>query len=294
MSPPARRRPSRCCATRSPPVRPAPSASTWPTARRATSVADALAAVHPRRRRARAVRRLEPRPGQRVGPRVPRRHLGAAQALGLVTLRDGGSAITAGAPARRGPARAAAGPRCRPCCRVEGASARLRRAPLDACARARDAAIDVVHDHSAHRAAGTVRRGARHRPRALQRRPATRRCRERHPRPHRRAGRPRAAAAAGPRRRPTPPTGSSTSSAAGATSPGRPEGDAGSIASTWPDVAAVADRSLLVVPLGSTEQHGPHLPAVHRPAHRRGARRPPRRGADDVRGGPGGAVRRER
>lgn len=28
----------------------------------------------------------------------------------------------------------------------------------------------------------------------------------------------------------------------------------------WPDVAAVAARSILVVPLGSTEQHGPHLP----------------------------------
>jgi mycofactocin system creatininase family protein len=28
----------------------------------------------------------------------------------------------------------------------------------------------------------------------------------------------------------------------------------------WPDVAEVASRSLLVVPLGSTEQHGPHLP----------------------------------
>jgi mycofactocin system creatininase family protein len=29
---------------------------------------------------------------------------------------------------------------------------------------------------------------------------------------------------------------------------------------TWPDVAARASRSLLVVPVGSTEQHGPHLP----------------------------------
>jgi creatinine amidohydrolase len=28
----------------------------------------------------------------------------------------------------------------------------------------------------------------------------------------------------------------------------------------WPEVAAVAAGSLLVVPLGSTEQHGPHLP----------------------------------
>ena len=28
----------------------------------------------------------------------------------------------------------------------------------------------------------------------------------------------------------------------------------------WPDVAARAGRTLLVVPLGSTEQHGPHLP----------------------------------
>jgi creatinine amidohydrolase len=28
----------------------------------------------------------------------------------------------------------------------------------------------------------------------------------------------------------------------------------------WPDVADVAARSTLVVPLGSTEQHGPHLP----------------------------------
>jgi len=30
---------------------------------------------------------------------------------------------------------------------------------------------------------------------------------------------------------------------------------------TWPDVRAFADAgALLVVPLGSTEQHGPHLP----------------------------------
>lgn len=29
---------------------------------------------------------------------------------------------------------------------------------------------------------------------------------------------------------------------------------------TWPDVAAVAQGTLLVVPIGSTEQHGPHLP----------------------------------
>lgn len=29
---------------------------------------------------------------------------------------------------------------------------------------------------------------------------------------------------------------------------------------TWPDLAARADRPLLVVPVGSCEQHGPHLP----------------------------------
>jgi creatinine amidohydrolase len=29
---------------------------------------------------------------------------------------------------------------------------------------------------------------------------------------------------------------------------------------SWPEVAAVAAESILVVPLGSTEQHGPHLP----------------------------------
>jgi mycofactocin system creatininase family protein len=29
---------------------------------------------------------------------------------------------------------------------------------------------------------------------------------------------------------------------------------------TWPDVAAVAATTVLVIPLGSTEQHGPHLP----------------------------------
>src|SRR5689334_11179637 len=28
----------------------------------------------------------------------------------------------------------------------------------------------------------------------------------------------------------------------------------------WPDLAGRAQRSILVVPLGSTEQHGPHLP----------------------------------
>jgi mycofactocin system creatininase family protein len=30
----------------------------------------------------------------------------------------------------------------------------------------------------------------------------------------------------------------------------------------WPDVAEVASRSLLAIPLGSTEQHGPHLPCT--------------------------------
>jgi mycofactocin system creatininase family protein len=29
---------------------------------------------------------------------------------------------------------------------------------------------------------------------------------------------------------------------------------------TWPETAATAGRSVLVVPVGSTEQHGPHLP----------------------------------
>ncbi|MGQ4389795.1 mycofactocin biosynthesis peptidyl-dipeptidase MftE [Streptomyces sp. SAS_270] len=29
---------------------------------------------------------------------------------------------------------------------------------------------------------------------------------------------------------------------------------------TWPEVAALAGHSVLVVPVGSTEQHGPHLP----------------------------------
>jgi creatinine amidohydrolase len=29
---------------------------------------------------------------------------------------------------------------------------------------------------------------------------------------------------------------------------------------TWPEVASVADATILVVPIGSTEQHGPHLP----------------------------------
>ena len=29
---------------------------------------------------------------------------------------------------------------------------------------------------------------------------------------------------------------------------------------TWPEISARADHSVLVVPLGSTEQHGPHLP----------------------------------
>ncbi|WP_329568028.1 mycofactocin biosynthesis peptidyl-dipeptidase MftE [Streptomyces sp. NBC_01361] len=29
---------------------------------------------------------------------------------------------------------------------------------------------------------------------------------------------------------------------------------------TWPEVAVIAARSVLVVPLGATEQHGPHLP----------------------------------
>jgi mycofactocin system creatininase family protein len=33
-------------------------------------------------------------------------------------------------------------------------------------------------------------------------------------------------------------------------------------AMAWPDVAEVASRSLLVIPLGSTEQHGPHLPCT--------------------------------
>ena len=29
---------------------------------------------------------------------------------------------------------------------------------------------------------------------------------------------------------------------------------------TWPEVASVSDTTVLVVPVGSTEQHGPHLP----------------------------------
>src|SRR3546814_11355710 len=29
---------------------------------------------------------------------------------------------------------------------------------------------------------------------------------------------------------------------------------------TWPEVAEVASSTLLAVPLGATEQHGPHLP----------------------------------
>jgi creatinine amidohydrolase len=29
---------------------------------------------------------------------------------------------------------------------------------------------------------------------------------------------------------------------------------------TWPETAALADRTVLAVPVGSTEQHGPHLP----------------------------------
>jgi len=31
-------------------------------------------------------------------------------------------------------------------------------------------------------------------------------------------------------------------------------------AATWPEVASVAATTVLVIPLGSTEQHGPHLP----------------------------------
>ncbi|MEV1113900.1 mycofactocin biosynthesis peptidyl-dipeptidase MftE [Actinosynnema sp. NPDC049800] len=31
---------------------------------------------------------------------------------------------------------------------------------------------------------------------------------------------------------------------------------------TWPEVADLAPRSVLVVPIGSTEQHGPHLPGT--------------------------------
>ena len=48
--------------------------------------------------------------------------------------------------------------------------------------------------------------------------------------------------------------------------PGRPDGArrrpaAGRLgAMAWPEVAAMAAGSILVVPLGSTEQHGPHLP----------------------------------
>ena len=29
---------------------------------------------------------------------------------------------------------------------------------------------------------------------------------------------------------------------------------------TWPEVSSLADGSILAVPVGSTEQHGPHLP----------------------------------
>ena len=34
--------------------------------------------------------------------------------------------------------------------------------------------------------------------------------------------------------------------------------DLGALA--WPDVAARASKTVLAIPVGSTEQHGPHLP----------------------------------
>ncbi len=91
-------------------------------------------------------------------------HRGAAQALGLVTLRDAGSAITA---ERRldGGRREHLRVHAPAVLSVEGASARLRRAPLDGVVRARDAEIHVIHDHFAHRAPDAVRRGP-YRPRA--------------------------------------------------------------------------------------------------------------------------------
>jgi mycofactocin precursor peptide peptidase len=61
---------------------------------------------------------------------------------------------------------------------------------------------------------------------------------------------------------------------------------------TWPEVDGIARRRpderapapIVLVPVGSTEQHGPHLPLGHRHDHRRGARRtrrPPHRRPDD-------------
>ena len=41
---------------------------------------------------------------------------------------------------------------------------------------------------------------------------------------------------------------------------GRPATNRPLHALSWPDAAAIAAESILVVPLGSTEQHGPHLP----------------------------------
>jgi electron transfer flavoprotein beta subunit len=91
-------------------------------------------------------------------------HRGAAQALGLVTLHDGGSAITA---ERRldGGRRERLRVRAPVVLSVEGASAHARRAPIDGVLRARAAAITVVHDHFEHKAPSPVRSGP-YRPRA--------------------------------------------------------------------------------------------------------------------------------
>jgi electron transfer flavoprotein beta subunit len=91
-------------------------------------------------------------------------HRGATQALGLVTVHDGGSVITA---ERRldGGRRERLRVRAPVVLSVEAASARPRRAPLDGVLRARDAVITTVHDHFRHHVPGLVRTGP-YRPRA--------------------------------------------------------------------------------------------------------------------------------
>ncbi|MGI8661996.1 MAG: mycofactocin-associated electron transfer flavoprotein beta subunit [Acidimicrobiales bacterium] len=91
-------------------------------------------------------------------------HRGAAQALGLVSLRDGGSTLTA---ERRldGGRRERLRLRAPLVLSVEGASARLRRASLDGVLRARTASITTIEDRAEHDAPGHVRTSP-YRPRA--------------------------------------------------------------------------------------------------------------------------------
>src|SRR5690606_1146798 len=212
-----------------------------------------------RRRPGRGLRRLVPRPGQRRGARLPRRPPRGGAGPGPRRPRAGRARQRAGGAApRRGPARAAGGRR------AHGAVGGGAHPPAAGPARRRAGRPGRRRGRRAFAA-----RGARAPPgprRALpapapgaapargaigaRARAGAHRCTHR---PHATgAGRARPRGGGRPDPRPAPRLGLPRP----VTAQGEPRLLAGE---TWRDVAD-APPHVLAVPLGSTEQHGPHLP----------------------------------